>query len=98
MMTDLLTASPLPGTTMDFIEVKDLKYGLKIYDTPGIPNKSQTLSYIDDYQDLVQSINNKKIKPVSLNVKSGYSIWLGALARLDFLNGERKQFTNLIAI
>ena len=91
LMTDLLTASLLPDTTMDFIKIKDLKHGIKIYDTSGILKKPQALFYIDDYQDLVQSINNKKITPVSLNINSGYSIWHGALARLDFLNGERKR-------
>lgn len=35
----------------------------------------------------------KKIKPYSVNVKQGYSMWLGALARIDMLNGEDKFFT-----
>lgn len=31
-----------------------------------------------------------------LNVKSGYSVWLGALARLDFVNGEDKHLTFVV--
>lgn len=36
---------------------------------------------------------NKQIASYPINVKSGYSIWLGALARIDFLSGEDKFFT-----
>jgi 30S ribosome assembly GTPase len=79
LISELLTVSPIPGTTMDFIEVKSLKYGLKIYDTPGIPNAAQVVSQINDYRDALQTFNNQKIKPVSLSIKSGYSIWIGAL-------------------
>ena len=28
-----------------------------------------------------------------MNVKSGYSVWIGALARLDFINGDDKYLT-----
>jgi 30S ribosome assembly GTPase len=93
LISELLTVSPIPGTTMDFIEVKSLKYGLKIYDTPGIPNAAQVVSQINDYRDALQTFNNQKIKPVSLSIKSGYSIWIGALWRFDFLNGDRSNFS-----
>ena len=97
LMQELLTASPVPGTTMDFIEVQDIKFGLKIFDTPGIPNPAQVISHIEDYQDVVQTLNNQKILSHSFNIKSGYTIWLGALARVDFLNGERKNFSFFVS-
>lgn len=93
LLQDLLTVSPIPGTTMDFIEVQDLKFGLKVYDTPGVPNSAQVVSHIKDYQDAIQTFNNQKIISISYNIKSGYTMWLGALARLDFLNGERTNMT-----
>jgi hypothetical protein len=34
----ILTESPAPGTTLDFISVDDLKLGYKFLDTPGVPN------------------------------------------------------------
>lgn len=37
IIKQLLTVSPLPGTTMDFIQVEDLHVGFKVFDTPGIP-------------------------------------------------------------
>jgi hypothetical protein len=30
------------------------------------------------------------------NVKQGYSLWLGALARLDFLSGDDKYLTVIV--
>ena len=88
-----LTESPAPGTTLDFIAVDDIKIGYKVMDTPGIPNLDQVSSHIEDYQDLISTLPNKQIQSYPLNVKSSYSIWMGALARLDFLSGEDKYFT-----
>ena len=34
----ILTESPAPGTTLDFISVDDLRLGYKFLDTPGVPN------------------------------------------------------------
>ena len=97
LIQEMLTSSPLPGTTMDFIEVKDIKFGLNIYDTPGVPNSAQVSSHVHHYEDTVQTLCIKKINSVWLNIKSGYSIWLGALARLDFLNGDRKDFSFFVS-
>jgi len=36
---------------------------------------------------------SQKIIQYSMNVKQGYSIWLGGLVRIDFLSGEDKFFT-----
>lgn len=35
---DILTESALPGTTLEMINVEDIKLGFKFIDTPGIPN------------------------------------------------------------
>ena len=31
-----------------------------------------------------------------INVKSGYAVWLGALARLDMISGEDKHLTFIV--
>jgi ribosome biogenesis GTPase A len=50
VIQELLTVSPLPGTTMDFIKVDDVHMmGIKIYDTPGVPQPNQVSSHIDDF-------------------------------------------------
>jgi ribosome biogenesis GTPase A len=35
---DVLTESAMPGTTLDMINVEDIKTGFMFIDTPGIPN------------------------------------------------------------
>ncbi len=40
---------------------------------------------------------NKQINSYPVNVKQGYSVWLGALARVDLLSGEDKFFTFLVS-
>lgn len=88
-----LTESPAPGTTLDFVTVEDIRIGYKILDTPGIPNLHQVSSLIEDYQELISILPNKEINSYPLNVKSSYSVWLGALCRMDFLSGSDKYFT-----
>jgi hypothetical protein len=52
---------------------------------------------IENYQDLMTLLPNKQIASYSINVKQGYSVWLGALARIDFLSGTDKFFTFFVA-
>ncbi len=85
-----LTASPLPGTTIGITKVESMKFGIKLFDTPGIPNKSSINYLMNNYTDIVSSTISRKIIPFTASVKQGYSIWIGALARIDFLNGEDK--------
>lgn len=93
----LLTEAAAPGTTLDMVSVDDLRLGFKFLDTPGIPNLTQVSSKIQDYHDLMTLMPNKQIQSFPMNVKQSYSIWLGALARLDFLSGEDKFFTFCVA-
>lgn len=89
----VLTESAAPGTTVDFISVEEIRLGFKILDTPGIPNTSQVSALVSAYQDLISLLPNKQMTSVPMNVKQAYSVWLGALARLDFLSGDDKAFT-----
>ena len=36
---------------------------------------------------------SKEMTSYGMNVKSGYSVWMGALARIDFISGEDKNLT-----
>jgi ribosome biogenesis GTPase A len=38
--SNLTTFSPLPGTTIGITKVEYMKFGIKLFDTPGILNKS----------------------------------------------------------
>ena len=42
------------------------------------------------------TLPNKRISSYSVNVKSSYTLWVGALARIDFLSGTDKYFTFFI--
>jgi ribosome biogenesis GTPase A len=85
-----LTASPLPGTTIGITKVESMKMGIKLFDTPGIPNKKSMNYLMENYIDIISATICKQIIPFTSSIKQGYSIWLGALARIDFLNGDDK--------
>jgi ribosome biogenesis GTPase A len=88
-----LTESPLPGTTIGITKVESLTLGMKFFDTPGIPNIHNITYNMTNYIDIVAATITKKIIPHSMNVKQGYTIWLGGIAKIDFLNGEDKFFS-----
>lgn len=48
---------------------------------------------MDNYIDIISSTVTNKIIPYSINLKQGYTIWLGALAKIDFMNGDDKYFS-----
>jgi 30S ribosome assembly GTPase len=85
-----LTASPLPGTTIGITKVESMKFGIKLFDTPGIPNRGSINYIMNNYTDIISSTITNKIQPFTASVKQGYSVWIGAIARIDFLNGEDK--------
>lgn len=89
-----LTTSPIPGTTLDIKKINIIHYGCRFFDTPGFPNKSSMLSkFIYDIDGLF-SINFKsKISPHLFNLKQNNTVFIGALARIDLLNGEDKIFS-----
>jgi len=48
------------------------------------------------YFDLSSLLPRGEMTTFPLNVKSGYAVWLGALVRLDFVNGDDKHFTFVV--
>ena len=90
---NVLTESPAPGTTLDLVTVEQFKIGFRVIDTPGVPNLQQVTSHIQDYEDLMTVVNSKGLQAFAMNVKQGYSVWLGGLARIDVLSGSDKYFT-----
>jgi 30S ribosome assembly GTPase len=90
---NVLTEAALPGTTLDLVTVEQFKIGYRVIDTPGIPNLNQVSSHIKDYEDLMTVLPSKVLNSFSISVKQGYSVWLGALCRIDVLSGSDKYFT-----
>ncbi|RLL48015.1 ribosome biogenesis GTPase YqeH [Oceanobacillus piezotolerans] len=89
-LKDVITTSYFPGTTLGFIEIP-LDDNSALIDTPGIVNKQQYAHYVSDH-DLKMITPKKEIKPRIYQLNSGQTLFIGGLARLDFIKGERQSF------
>lgn len=92
---DIITTSHFPGTTLDMIEIP-LDDKKAIYDTPGIINHHQMAHYLDP-SELKFIMPKKEIKPKTFQLNAGQTLFVGALARFDFIQGQRAAFTVHIA-
>lgn len=88
---NVITTSHFPGTTLDMIEIP-LDDGSALYDTPGIINHHQMAHHIDS-SELKYITPKKEIKPKVYQQNEGQTLFIGALARFDFIKGERSAFT-----
>ena len=88
---NIITTSHFPGTTLDMIEIP-LNDGAALYDTPGIINHHQMAHHIDS-SELKYIMPKKEIKPKVYQQNEGQTLFIGALARFDFIKGDRSAFT-----
>lgn len=90
-----LTVSRYPGTTLDAIRIP-LDDGKSIIDTPGIVYPSRLTEAVP--RGVLQSLlPEKPLKPLVYQLQDGQSLFFGALARFDFVKGERQSFTVYIS-
>ena len=92
-----MTESALPGTTQEMLTIEEFSIGFRVIDTPGIPNINQVISHVSSFKELSKILPQKEMTCYSVNVKSGYAVWLGALARIDMVSGEDKHLTFTVA-
>ena len=92
---EVITTSHFPGTTLDMIEIP-LDDGSSLFDTPGIINHHQMAHYLDA-TELKYIMPKKEIKPKVYQQNAGQTLFIGALARFDFVKGDRSAFTVHIA-
>lgn len=90
-----ITTSPFPGTTLDKIEIP-LEDGRFIYDTPGIINRDQ-IGHMVTPADLRALTPQSRINPKVYQLDSGQSLFIGGLARIDFVSGEHQPFVLYVA-
>lgn len=83
---DPLTVSYVPNTTLNFVGFP-LDDGTTIYDTPGILNRHQYLRYLTK-KSLKIAVPQKEIKPLVYQLDIDQTLFIGGLARFDFLSGE----------
>lgn len=86
-----LTVSQYPGTTLDLVSIP-LDDGKAIIDTPGIVYKHR-LTELIDRADTAAVLPDKPLKPMVFQLNERQSLFFGALARFDFVRGERQSFT-----
>ncbi|MDR1521868.1 MAG: ribosome biogenesis GTPase YqeH [Streptococcaceae bacterium] len=89
-MQELITISRFPGTTLDKIEIP-LADGAKLFDTPGIIHHRQMTHYLNK-KDLKIIVPQKEIKPKVYQLNPEQTLFLGGLARFDFIQGSRQSF------
>jgi len=88
---NLITTSHFPGTTLDMIEIP-LDDGKAIYDTPGIINHHQMAHHIHE-SELKYITPKKEIKPKVYQLNAQQTLFIGGLARFDYVKGNRNSFT-----
>jgi ribosome biogenesis GTPase YqeH len=89
--SDVITTSRFPGTTLDKIEIP-LDDGSFIIDTPGIIHRHQMAHFIGE-QDLKLVSPKKEIKPKTYQLNAGQTLFMGGLARFDYIQGDKQGFT-----
>lgn len=87
---DVITTSYFPGTTLGFIQIP-LDDRTHLIDTPGIVNKQQISHYLSA-KDLKVITPRKEIKARVYQLNDQQSLFIGGLARIDFIKGERQPF------
>lgn len=85
---DLITTSRFPGTTLDRIEIP-LDDGHQLVDTPGIIHREQLATVLDP-ADLKIVAPQREIKPRTYQLNPEQTLFLGAVARFDFVAGKRE--------
>ncbi|MGN7164257.1 ribosome biogenesis GTPase YqeH [Paenibacillus cellulositrophicus] len=86
-----LTVSRYPGTTLDMVNIP-LDDGRFIIDTPGIVYPWR-YSELVTREDLGAVMPDNPLKPAVYQLNEGQTLFFGAMARFDFIQGERQSFT-----
>lgn len=86
-----LTVSRYPGTTLDIVRIP-LVEGEAIMDTPGIVYPYRLTEIVDE-RTVNALLPDKTIKPVTYQLDAKQTLFFGALARMDFVQGEHRSFT-----
>lgn len=84
---ELITTSRFPGTTLDKIQIP-LDDGHELVDTPGIIHAEQ-MAHVLSAQALKLVAPQKEIKPRTFQLNDQQTIFLGGVARFDYVKGPR---------
>ncbi len=87
---NMITTSYFPGTTLGFISIP-LDDESALVDTPGIINPAQMAHYVSK-DDLKLITPNKEIKARNYQLHDQQTLFVGGLARFDFIKGDKQSF------
>ena len=90
-----ITTSVVPGTTLDVIRVP-LGSGVNLFDTPGLMMPHQLTNYLDA-KDLRAVLPTRNVEQVTLRLGEGKALYIGALARLEVVEGRPFFFTTFFS-
>lgn len=85
---DVVTTSRFPGTTLDMIDIP-LDETSFMYDTPGIIQEHQ-MTHLVTEKELKTIIPKKEIKQRVYQLNESQTLFLGGLARIDYVSGEKR--------
>jgi ribosome biogenesis GTPase YqeH len=86
-----VTVSSYPGTTLDLIRIP-LDDHADIIDTPGIMYDTRLTERVPkEYLDMI--VPSRPVKPVTYQLNAKQTLFFGALARFDFVEGAHQSFT-----
>ena len=88
---EIITTSNFPGTTLDTIKIP-LTENHAIIDTPGIVHRNQLAHYLTR-EEAQLVMPTKPLKPKTYQLKSGQTIFIGGVARFDYVKGDPAAFT-----
>ena len=91
---DALTVSYAPNTTLNFVGFP-LGDGTSIYDTPGVLNRHQYLRYLSK-KSLKLIVPQREIKAQVYQLDAEQTLFIGGLARFDFLSGAKADKSNVV--
>ncbi|XP_057509916.1 GTP-binding protein BRASSINAZOLE INSENSITIVE PALE GREEN 2, chloroplastic-like [Actinidia eriantha] len=78
-----LTEAPVPGTTLGIVRVEGVLPGqVKLFDTPGLLHPHQISTRLTREEHTLVQIS-KELKPRTYRIKTGHSVHIGGLMRLD---------------
>lgn len=89
---DIISTSPIPGTTLNSIKIPFFLDNKALIDTPGLINENNILSNIlpASYDKILPK---GEIKPITYQLQKGNMIFVGAMASFSLLEGDGVSFT-----
>ncbi|UOF88895.1 ribosome biogenesis GTPase YqeH [Fodinisporobacter ferrooxydans] len=94
--SSLLTTSRFPGTTLSVVEIPIPALKTKLVDTPGILT-THRISDVICPACLKDVTPNSEIRPKIYQLRNRQTLFLGGLARIDFVSGADQSFVCYVA-